>query len=330
MELAAYEQTAVETLRARFFPPGDTARLVHRGQGLVLEVMGRAGVAIFKLLPAEAPEAVEALQARLDWVAHLHAHGLHVPALIPSTRGELVECATLAGAAYAAYAYVALPLDEASRVDWEVPGEAHKLGAVMGRMHALARAYQPARGRPSVAHWHAADWLRDPASALHPSQAAIVAAILELRAALARFPHDAANYGVIHDDLHTGNVFRLGDDLAILDFDCCHQAWFAADIASALLFRTWIAPAKETPLVQERAARFLRELCQGYRTTSPLPPGWRAMLPELLKLREISLYQSFYGQVDLAHTDDALCRYLVASIVERRPFLAMMDEGWSE
>lgn len=46
------------------------------------------------------------------------------------------------------------------------------------------------------------------------------------------------------------------------------------------------------------------------------------MLSPLLKLREISLFQSFYRDVDAScGKEDALFRYLFKSINEDRPFL---------
>ena len=112
--------------------------------------------------------------------------------------------------------------------------------------------------------WDDTPWIRKPESILHHSQTAIVERIYELREELNTYNRSEDNYGLIHDDLHTGNVFQFRDDLVILDFDYSHYNWFVADIASALLFRTWIGPEKEKPESRRVAIDFLRNLLLGY------------------------------------------------------------------
>jgi Ser/Thr protein kinase RdoA (MazF antagonist) len=278
---------------------------------------------MLKLLPLS-PLTRQTLPARLHWIAHLRAHGVCVPDLLPSIPGALCEEAVEGDGAFIAYAYARLPLSPSRQTDWADPTMPRRLGAVMGRMHRLARDYRPPPGLSGMEQWGEAEWFARPATVLHPSQGAIVAAIERLRAQLALWPREEGSYGLIHDDLHTGNVFCLGNDLAILDFDCCHCSWFVADIASALLFRTWIGPAKEEPATLAQAAAFLRELRRGYETEQMFQQEWLAMLLPLAKLREISLYQSFWGALDLAAGEgDALCRYVYESIATERPFLAL-------
>jgi Ser/Thr protein kinase RdoA (MazF antagonist) len=94
--------------------------------------------------------------------------------------------------------------------------------------------------------------------------APVISAILQLREQIGIYPRTAQNYGLIHDDLHTGNVLNLSGRRFILDFDQLHYSWFAADIASTLLFRVWIGPKKDQPELQSAATGFFRELLRGY------------------------------------------------------------------
>ena len=272
------------------------------------------------------PSSPDNTVARLHWIDHLHRHGLRVPELIRAEDDALLQCVELPAAAYCGYAYLALPIDRASRLDGRDPAMVHALGRAMARMHALAIAYLPPAGTPSLPHWREADWLRQPGRVLHPSQTRVAEAIERLRDTVARFPAGPDTYGPIHDDLHTGNVFLLDGELVIIDFDCCHHSWYAADIASALLFRVWIGPEKERPGVADQGRAFLRALLDGYATVLAPPREWASLLPALLKLREASLLLSFYRDADARSTSDALFRYLYASIAEDRPFLAL-DPG---
>jgi amicoumacin kinase len=314
----------VAPLLARQFVPGYTALCeLHHGEGAVFEITRGDSLTILKVLPATAG-ALETILAKLDWIAHLYENGFVVPRLLSSVHGNAAEQVESGGELFTAYAYEKIALTPDSRLDWSDADLPRRLGTVMGRMHKLAQAYASQKGRSLSREWDEADWLREPGRALHPSQNAIARAILCLRATLAGWPRNAMNYGLIHDDLHGGNVFRLGDELAIIDLDSCHYGWFAADIASALLFRVWIGPAKEDPLVRQAASRFLRQLLLGYQSQRELPPDWGKMLPYLLKLREISLFQSFYRHIDSSRgVDDPLFQYVFASISQDRPFLDM-------
>jgi Ser/Thr protein kinase RdoA (MazF antagonist) len=321
MNLSPQEARAVHALGDLFGLSRPDQQVLHRGQGIVLEASRQGEPVILKIMAA-AKGATDDLQARLDWILYLHTNGLRVPELIESTNGEWIRQVQIDGTTYTAYAYVRIPLTDESRIDWHDDALPPKLGQVMGRMHRLSGLYQPEPGMPRMQQWDEVDWLVAPANVLHPSQAAIVDSVLRLRDAISRFPRTAGNYALIHDDLHTGNVFRVGGELAVIDFDCCHYGWFAADLSSALLFRTWIGPDKERPEVKQQAVRFLRGVIQGYQMENDLPLDWAYMLPTLLKLREISLFQSDYRGIDVAGGQgDELFRYLFDSISNDKPFL---------
>ena len=100
-----------------------------------------------------------------------------------------------------------------------------------------------------------------------------------LYAALTRHGRDAATYGVIHADLHTGNVLLDGERLTAIDFDDAGFGWHAYDIAVAL-FNHRDAP--EYPAVE---AAFLR----GYRAVRPLSAATCALLPMFSLIRALAI-----------------------------------------
>ena len=136
------------------------------------------------------------------------------------------------------------------------------------------------------------------------------------------FDRNKDNYGIIHDDIHTGNVLLLDNDLVILDFDLSHYSWFIGDIASTLLFRTWIGPEKEKPDKIEDATLFLKNILLGYTAEHNIEETWAEKLPLFLKLREISLFQSMYSHVDLKRPPrDNFFKYVYQNIENNKPFL---------
>jgi Ser/Thr protein kinase RdoA (MazF antagonist) len=313
LRLNVREQMAVVML-LKAYAAGPGYCLLHRGEGLVIE-FERAGQAL--ILKLISPAAQVGLDARLDWIAYLGANGICVPALVETRAGGHIARVVLDEEAYTAYAYAKLPLGDENQIDWGDARMPVQLGKLVAKMHNLARGYPRAAEFPT---WDEADWLRCPAGVFHPSQAALVEPLLRLRDRLRSAAVLRQDIGLIHADLHTGNVFRAAGDLVVLDFDSCHRAWFAADLAYALLFRVWIGPEKEA--LTEEARAFLSGLIEGYRRLAPMPAGWQELFPSLLKLREISLYQSFYRDQDAAgRGGDPFFQYLFKSICQERPFL---------
>jgi amicoumacin kinase len=317
------EQDRVVTRFLHLFGLNPAARTVlHQGEGLIIDTQRQDQAVILKVVEAD-PDQVVQLQAQLDWVRYLAANGMNVPEWIVGIDGAVLQQFRAGERVFTAHAYPKFALNNENEIVWHRDaGLPRKLGEFMGQMHRLSENYQPEQGRALPGHWDEGDWVKDPASVLHPSQSGLVAPVLRLRERIARFPRSPQNYGLIHDDLHTGNVFQSDGKLLVIDFEGCHQGWFAAELASALLFRVWIAPAKERPEMKTQACEFLRGVIQGYRTRRPLPEGWAEMLPDFLKLREISLYQSFYRSVDRTLGEgDSLCTYLYESIWQEKPFL---------
>ena len=308
----------METLVQSFFPGRPEFHLLHHGEGIILEVFISPQPVILKVI-SSFHEPSEELQARLGWIAFLSRNGLNVPKLVANPQGNWIEQIQEDGKWYTAYAYEEIPITDKNVINWKDPTMSVKLGEVMGKMHRLAKTYLLQPGPSGFSHVQNAPWLYNPAESFHPSQQAIFGPIIRLGQRIAQFPKNPNIYGLIHDDLHTGNVFSLEGELVIIDFDCCLYHWFAADIASALLFRVWIGPEKEK--LRSEAQDFLRGLLQGYRMQCELPQGWTRMLPDLLKLRELSLYWD-YRSFDLKREiEDHLFWYVYDSIRLERPFL---------
>ena len=197
----------------------------------------------------------------------------------------------------------------------------------MGRLHALSRDYLPRPGAPCRPEWHEKEWLARPEAALHPSQDAIIERCHQLREALGRLPRDDASYGLIHDDLHRGNLAIRDGRITVLDFECCHTTWLVSDTASALLFAIWKVPATDPDDAAQFARLFLRHLMVGYRREHHLDGGWLAHLPLFLRLRDVSLYVSWYAGRDLSQDrgEDALFSLRRHNIEHDVPYVRLAD-----
>ena len=319
MQPSSYE-LYVGTIFAGHFDLDETSlHFIHKGVSLVFEASQAGQPVILKITSSDRDESTWAA-SQLGWVHFLRANGLLVPELIPSNTGLWLESLLLDGRFYSAYAYHRMPITPENVITWQDASTPALAGETMGKMHRLAKDFGPPPGSPVPGEEGEIPWLTHPEAGLHPSQEALFEPIANLRRRLSQFPVTPENYGWIHDDFHTGNIFQIGNQMAVIDFGCCRRGWFAQDIATALLFRVWIAPEKETLVSQ--AEQFLRGFITGYRRRADFQPEWLAMFPDLLKLRELSLFQSDYGGVDASRgSPDSLFEYLFHSIQTNQPFL---------
>ncbi len=293
--LTLTEHFAVELLLDAYFLQRPAWQVIQYSEGIVIETKLSELDFILKIIPGAVD--LNTLHARLDWIRYLYENQetgnpfFTVPHLLPSRQGRFVEQVTVESTCYSAYLYTKIPLIPESQIDWSDNRLPEVVGAVIGRMHDLADAYRDQHTLAHFSHIASAPWLA-PGETRHASQQELLNGINQMRRQLECLPVHECSFGLVHDDLHTGNLFRLGDRLVILDFDCTVRHWFAADLASTLLFRVWIGPEKESLL--EEAKSFLRGLLRGYQSQRPLPDGWVEMLPFFLKLRQLSLYWSFF------------------------------------
>ena len=226
----------------------------------------------------------ELIRGEVDWINYLAAGGASVARAVLSARGELVETIDDGqGGRFLATAFAYAP----GRPPWETgwsPALYETYGRLIGRMHALTKAYAPAD--PA---WRRADWLEswtdEVIGLLPPGETAARERYLALAARVGRLPRGRDEYGLIHFDAHSANFHVDGDAITLFDFDDCAYNWFAADLAIVVFYMITNAAAPEA-----LAAGFLPPFLRGYAAENRLHPRWLATLPEFMTMREIDLY----------------------------------------
>lgn len=76
-------------------------------------------------------------------------------------------------------------------------------------------------------------------------------------------------FGIIHGDLHLGNIRFEGDQVTFFDFDHCAYGWRAYDVGTL----SFLPEAK------------FEKVIEGYESVRPLSEGERSSLPAFAKLR---------------------------------------------
>jgi Ser/Thr protein kinase RdoA (MazF antagonist) len=240
------------------------------------------------------------IRGEVDWINYLAAGGASVARAIPSERGRWVEIVDdQRGGHFLATAFVKAEGRMPDKADW-TPSLYESYGRLLGRMHMLAKDYEPNNPAWRRPEWDAPEML-EVERLLPPSEGAALARYLTLKEHLDTLPRDdTESYGMIHQDAHGGNLFV--DDagrITLFDFDDCTYSWFANDIAIVLFYAAMWA---KDPAAYTR--EFMTHFLRGYRQENRLDAAWLKEIPHFLTLREIDLYAVIHRSFDVEHLDD--------------------------
>jgi Ser/Thr protein kinase RdoA (MazF antagonist) len=233
---------------------------------------GRDGLdAYLKIKPVTA-DRLEGERDKIDVQEHLRGH-VGVITYLPSRDGALLEVID------DDVTYVATLSERASGRHPRIPEDftpafVQSWAGGLGRMHAVLRAYDGGT--------HLQTWRDEHTSFLAGrGDDATKRVWCELGDALAELPTGPDDYGIVHNDLHVGNLLIDDDGLTFLDFDVCSQHWFATDLAIVLAHPIWDlrrgAPGRIQPFVDT-----VRET---YTAQYPLDASWWQHMPVLMRYR---------------------------------------------
>jgi Ser/Thr protein kinase RdoA (MazF antagonist) len=306
-----FTPAAAEALKAFPIEP-DGLELVALSENVTFKVTNRRdGEAYVLRLHRPGYHTLEALNSERVWTRALAAAGIAVPIPLP-TRG---------GADYVSVPVQALGQQRQAGMTRWIEGEL--LADVLERgddPELQTRYFEQLGAIEAAMHEQSSDWRPPPGFARHavdrdglmgdapfwgpfwdhpvftPGERALVIETRDrLRGAMDRLGRDPSTFGMIHADLHDGNLLVGGDRLTVIDFDDCAFGWHVYDMAVAL-FHQQRSPHFE--VIQEafvRGYRSRREL--GYDTVALIPmfllarglavTGWLHQRPEIDVARTI-------------------------------------------
>ncbi len=294
---------AASTAASQWADDVATVELLAISENAVYRVDTTAGDRFVLRLHRPGYNTIHEMESEQRWVDSLHADGVPVPRPRPSLAGQAYESVVVAGSedrwagaidwvdgVKLADLLEDRPVDEQRAA---VPGLYRAVGALAARIRIHAQRWEPPDGFARRS-WDA-DGLLGPdplwgrfwdVPGLGSAERSMLTTardhLLEL---LRSLPTDPSRYGLVHADLHQGNVLfdtvpgqEPGDGVAI-DFDDAGFGWFIHELGVALqavIDEPWAATAREA-------------LIEGYRTVHPLDADELDLLDAFCTIRTLML-----------------------------------------
>ena len=254
---------------------------------------------------------IQQILGEIDFTDYLATNGLNVSRAIPSPDGKLVEMLEADTGYFVATAYEKAP---GALVDWRewTPELFEQWGALIGRMHALSKDYQPSDESIRRRHWHEnRDWNLE--TSVPESRMEIRRKGQCIKDWLLSLPTDRDSYGLIHSDLHQWNMLYDGRELWPIDFDNLHYDWFLSDFTTVII---------NAVVCQERCFQegdydswtsgrgmdsakfldyFMAPFISGYKSENTLAPVWIRRLPRFLSRHYFTFYVDSLWDPDFIH-----------------------------
>lgn len=280
---ALFNDDILVTARQRYDIPPDKIQLLDGFESFIYEFNRPDGDYILRISHSE--RRSEALiHGEVDWINYLAAGGAGVARAVLSRTGSLVEPINDGhGGQFLCTAFVKAHGQEMRRERMSERFFAN-YGRLLGRMHALAKNYVPSNPAWKRYAW---DDLENntPDRQLPETEMFVRQKYQAVFGYLRSLPRGLQEYGMIHQDAHTGNLFVDNDDnITLFDFDDCVYGHFIYDIAMVLFY----AADEKDPV--DFTVRFAPVFLSAYRKENRLDPAWLKELPYFLKLREIDLF----------------------------------------
>ena len=250
----------------------------------------------------------------IDFTNYLAKNGMNVSRAIPSLDGNLVETLEADRGYFLAVAYEKAPGELPDWREW-TPELYEQWGALIGRMHALTKSYEPSDESIRRRHWHEnRDWHLD--SSVPDSRGELRLHGQQIKDWLLSLPMDRDSYGLIHSDVHQWNMLRNGDELWPIDFDNLHYDWFLSDFTTVVInvalsqehshtlgrYDEWTGGRKMDS--EEFVGYFMEPFMSGYRQMNALDPVWMSHLPRFLNRHYFTFFVDALWDPEFEHLSE--------------------------
>lgn len=261
--------------------------LLSHSENVVVEVGLGGGRRKVMRLHRPGYNSLAELRSEVALVQSLGRFGLPVPTAVPTDNGDHYVAVEVGGVTHqvGVIDWVAgQPLGGPTEADGaDVVAHYDKIGTIAATIRAHHASWVAPPGFRRRA-WDVDGYLGEAplwgrfweVAALGDRQRRLFSACRDaLLAEFSTLPTTAEHVGLIHADLHLGNLMADGDALTVIDFDDAGHGWFVYELAVAL------HPVLDEPWEADARSALLR----GYREVHPLDGAEEALIDSFLTMR---------------------------------------------
>ncbi|WP_020061419.1 phosphotransferase enzyme family protein [Bacillus sp. 123MFChir2] len=256
---------------------------------------------ILRITPSSR-RSLKQIQSELDFIYSLQAGGVNVSLPVASCFGNGVEQIDIEEEAFFITSFIKAPGQFVNVTNDEEWNERlfQNWGQTIGKMHAIAKKNAHDYETYERPIWKydikSMNFLKSISTTLAANYEKMISEVQEL-------PKEQDTYGLIHNDLHQGNLFVKDNTITIFDFDDCSFNWFAQDIAATFYHAVWqglsVRP-EHVSFPQE----FMKHFIEGYNKEHTMSKEILRQIPLFLKLREVFLFMLFHNVWDAKNLED--------------------------
>lgn len=257
----------------------------------------------------------------IEFIDYLEKHGACVSTVIESINHNIVEKIMINDKDYFSVSVFTKGLGGRDREYIRSEDFWINLGEQIGLLHKLTKDFNPKHKRGI---WYDETLYKIADKVLIDDQLPILKILRETINNIKTFKKTKDNFGLIHTDLHIGNmVMDENKKLTFFDFDDASYKHFISDIAIVIFYQLFY----QYPPIKERNDRtiwMLKNFFEGYNKHNYLPKEELLHLNDFLKLRELTLYTVILAGGPDVYNSDWGSHYIKLyrdKIIEKTPFI---------
>lgn len=224
--------------------------------------------------------------AELEFIDYLDKNDARVSTVVHSINDKLLETITINDKDYfSVCVFEKAPGDRVKKED--LTDEFFEMfGEEMGKLHKLTKDYNPVHRRIT---WDQEPFMEICERCIPKNDEIIVKRYQETVKLIQSLPKNIDNYGLIHTDLHFGNMFISSGKLTFFDWDDSAYKHFISDIAIVLFYLFAFSEIPQED-IETKSAHILEVFLKGYRKQNSIDIDFFRYLNDFLMLRTIILY----------------------------------------
>lgn len=231
------------------------------------------------------------VHAELEFIDYLDKNRCPVSTVVHSEKDNLIEVLKIDDENYFTICvFEKAPGSFCKKVDL-TDSFYRKFGKEVGRLHRLTKLYNPIHKRID---WDEELYFEIAEKSLPKKDQKIIKIYKKLVKKLQNLPKNIDNFGLIHTDLHFGNMFIQSGELMFFDWDDSSYKHFISDIAIVLFYHFNFGDISQEAIDME-SQRILALFMAGYHEENSIDLSFLKNLNDFLMLRTIILYIVIYA-----------------------------------